>query len=92
MKPKDELFMTGLERLLTLDAALIACEGCGHSKFKAAAQQLLTELDELLSPNLLPNIGDNFDLYLKAQHQAVLKLAKCPEVFGYEVEDDNARS
>lgn len=71
--------MNELDRLLALDAALLACESCGNPKFRKLVSLLQKELDVILEKV----VGrKDFGTYLKAQKQAVTRLAQNPEVFG----------
>lgn len=68
--------MTELERLLALEAACCAAEGCGSSDLKAALSLLQAELEKVEWP-------EPFGEFLDQQLVAVIKLAANPETFGH---------
>jgi len=73
--------MNNTQRLLALDAALVACEGCiAHPDIKAAIS-LLQDSMETHS-----RLSDQFPVwgnYLDAQMDACKAMVNNPQVFGY---------
>ena len=69
--------MSVKERMMVLDAALLACESVGSPDLKAAMALLAEQLDKEMF------FVEDFGKYLDEQKAAVKKLVSCPEVFGF---------
>ncbi len=73
--------MNNTQRLLALDAALVACEGC---IVKRSVKDAISALqDAMENDSMLEDQFPVFDDYLNAQMEAVEALAKNPQVFGH---------
>lgn len=73
-----EVGMTELERILALDAALVACEGVVPPELTEVLEQYIKK--EIEKDPSLAIFGD----LLTAQREAVKKLVSNPQVFGAE--------
>lgn len=79
IEPQTTNKMTKNERILALDAALVAAENCGEERIETAISALQDAIEEYWNDN---NEYPLFIDYLRAQYQAVNALKENPQVFG----------